>query len=168
MKPGEKKTVQILPKDGYGEEYFEQTVDKRGVLPEFSFTTDRQRFESKVIQTFPRSTFGEMGKTLVVGQTFSGNTSTTGKVLSASGDTLTVEIDNKMSPFYGKTLAVGLKAEIEGGGSLEIKGLTQTGITIFAINKQSPFYGQKIVPGITGKTTDSYGKGVEIRLMSLS
>lgn len=148
MKEGEKKTIQVLPKDGYGEASMNRTVKESEVAPEFTITTDKSQFEDKAVQTVQRGMLGEQGKTVTVGQTLTGGANVTAKVMKVDGDNITLEINNVNNPFYGKKLAVGEKARKE-NISFEIKAMTTSGITMRIMNGESPFAGKAFVAGAT-------------------
>ena len=66
MKKGEKKMIEVLPIDGYGEASMKRTVRESEVAPEFTITTDRAQFEDTSVQTVQKSLLGEQGRSLVV------------------------------------------------------------------------------------------------------
>jgi FKBP-type peptidyl-prolyl cis-trans isomerase 2 len=149
MKKGEKKTIEVLPKDGYGEASISKTVRESEVAPEFTITTDRSQFEDTSVQTVERNLLGEQWKNLVVGQTLTGGANVTAKVVKIDGDSITLSINNVNNPFYGKKLAVGEKTKKD-NISFDIKSLTQTGITVRIMNGDSPFAGKSFVVWATG------------------
>ena len=106
MKKGEKKVIEVAPKDGYGEAMVVRTVQRYEVAPEFTITTDKTRFQDVVTQVVPRSSLGEAGKDLKEGQTLTGGLGITAKVVKIDGENVTLDIDNKDHPFYGKKVVV--------------------------------------------------------------
>ncbi len=93
---------------------------------------------------------------MTVGQTIEAGESKA-KVTKIEGDNVTVAIDNKQNPFYGKKLAVGLKATFE-KNNVTIKKLTDTEVTLEIANKTSPFYGKTIKEGMEGELPNNGGK----------
>jgi hypothetical protein len=61
---------------------------------------------------------------------------------------VTLDIDNKANPFYGKKLIPGAKATQE-KVSFTIKSVSATGITLDVINDESPFARKDFVEGAT-------------------
>jgi FKBP-type peptidyl-prolyl cis-trans isomerase 2 len=59
MQKGEKKMIEVLPKDGYGEASMKRTVRDSEVAPAFTITTDKSQFEDTAIQTVQKSVLGE-------------------------------------------------------------------------------------------------------------
>lgn len=106
MKKGEKKMIEVSPKDGYGEATVVRTVPKYEVAPEFTVTVDKSRFQDVITQAVPKSSLGEAGNNLKEGQTLTGGLGITAKVVKIDGDSVTLAIDNKDHPFYGRQLAV--------------------------------------------------------------
>ncbi len=96
----------VLPKDGYGESNIVRTVRESEVAPEFLLATDRTRFEDTIVETVERKVLGEQGQNIAVGQTLTGGADVIAKVTKIEGDNITLTIDNKDHPFYGKKLAV--------------------------------------------------------------
>lgn len=59
MKKGEKKMIEVLPIDGYGELSMKRTVKQSEVAPEFTITTDKSQFEDTSVQTVQKNLLGE-------------------------------------------------------------------------------------------------------------
>lgn len=148
MKLGEKKTLVLAPADAYGEAFTEQEVPVKYFQDVFSETVPRENFKDTVTQTVPMSALGEKGNGLTVGQVIEAG-SVQAKVTKIEGDNVTVDIDNTQNPFYGKKMAVGLKATFE-GNDITVKKLTDTEVTLNVVNKANPFYGKKIKEGMEG------------------
>jgi FKBP-type peptidyl-prolyl cis-trans isomerase 2 len=146
MKKGEKKTIEVLPKDGYGETNMKRTVRDSEVAPEFTVTTDRSQFEDTAIQTVQKNLLGEQWKNLVIGQTLTGGANVTAKVTKIDGENVTLMIDNKENPFYGKKLVVWATATKD-KITFTVKTLTDKEVTMFIINGNSPFAGKKFIVG---------------------
>jgi FKBP-type peptidyl-prolyl cis-trans isomerase 2 len=169
LKKGDTSTIMVLPKDGYGEASIVRTVRESEVAPEFTLTTDRSRFEDTIVESVARSVLGEQGKSLTVGQTLTGGADVVAKVTKIDGDTITLTIDNKDHPFYGKKLAIGGKATKD-NIAFTIKDLSATGITLLIANGNSPFVGKEFVVGASaslpvGPTGVSPG---EMKVMAIS
>lgn len=163
MKKGEKKTIVVAPKDGYGELTIEQSAPKNSLAPAFTTTIKRELLGDTISQTVTRSQLGEQGSGVTVGQTLTGGQDLVAKVTKIEGDTITLAITNSQNPFYGKKLAVGEVSEKD-GIQFTIKGMTDTGVTVDIVNKNSPFYGKDFAAGVTGTTKD--GKNITIKSMS--
>ncbi|EKD66398.1 MAG: hypothetical protein ACD_49C00045G0002 [uncultured bacterium (gcode 4)] len=148
MKLGEKKTLVLAPADAYGEAFTEQEVPVKYFQDVFSETVPRENFKDTVTQTVPMSALGEKGNGLTVGQVIEAG-SVQAKVTKIEGDNVTVDIDNAQNPFYGKKMAVGLKATFE-GNAITVTKLTDTEVTLKVVNKANPFYGKKIKEGMEG------------------
>ena len=161
MKKGEKKTIEVLPKDGYGESTTtDENVQEYSIRPRFTVTVDKARFSDTISQTVQKSAMGEEGKNLTVGKTITGGQNITAKVTKIDGENITLEIDNKENPFYGKKLAVGVSTEqdtvdINGKPAkmkFTVKALAGTGVTLDVENGASPFVGKDVVVGATAQT----------------
>ncbi len=156
MKKWEKKMVEVLPKDGYGEAMKMETVKSYEIQPKFSVTTDRQKFSDTITETVPKSALGEQGTTIVVWQTLTGGANMTAKVTKIDGDNVVLQIDNKENPFYGKKLAIGVTATKD-KAKFTVKALTETGVTLEIENGNSPFAGKEFVPGAVATLANSGG-----------
>lgn len=120
MKKGEKKTIEVLPKDGYGESTtVDENVQEYNIRPRFTVTVDKARFSDTISQTVQKSAMGEEGNNLTVGKTITGGQNITAKVTKIDGENITLEIDNKENPFYGKKVAVGISTEQD---TLDVNG----------------------------------------------
>lgn len=148
MKLGEKKSLTIAPADAYGEAFSEQEVPAKYFQDVFSETIALENFKDTITQTVPKSALGEKAEGLTIGQTIEAG-QTTAKVTAIDGDNVTLDIENTQNPFYGKKMAVGLKATFE-GNEVTVKSLTDTEVTLEIVNKANPFYGKKIAEGMEG------------------
>lgn len=72
MKKGEKKIIEVLPKDGYGELTQEQQVDKYQLAPEFTMTLEKERFMDNITRTLTKAELGDQGKDIKVGKIITG------------------------------------------------------------------------------------------------
>lgn len=152
MKLGEKKALVIAPKDAYGEAFKEQEIPAKYFQDVFTETIPLDNFKDRITQTVPLSTLGEKGKDLSVGKTIeAGNVKA--KVTKIEGDNVTIEIENTQNPFYGKKMAVGLKATFE-GNDVTVKKLDNKDATLEIVNKANPFYGKKLKEGMEGTAPD--------------
>lgn len=157
MKKGEKKMIEVLPIDGYGESSMRRTVKESEVAPEFTITTDKAQFEDTSIQTVQKNLLGEQGKSLLVWQTLTGGANVIAKVTKIEGENVTLMIDNKENPFYGKKLEIGAVAKKD-KISFIIKALTDKTITILINNGESPFSGKPFVVGATAPIPAANGQ----------
>ena len=105
MKVGETKTVRIEAKDAYGEAYTTKTVPisdyhqvQNSTIPRTALIGNLQETVSKS-QALGLLGSVDIGTTKMVGEA-------TLKVLSVSGDNVTIAIDDPTAPFYNKTLSV--------------------------------------------------------------
>jgi FKBP-type peptidyl-prolyl cis-trans isomerase 2 len=168
MKKGEKKSFVVEPKDGYGEARVTQTIQKYQVAPEFTLTVDKKDLQDTVTQMVQKSQLGEAGKDLKEGQSLTGGYDLVAKVMKIDGENITLEIENKNNPYYGKKLAVGATAE-QNGATYTISALSDTGVTLAVKNSKSPFAGKKFEVGAVGTLPDNLGgSGAEIKVLSLS
>lgn len=150
MKVGEKKVIEVSPKDGYGEDTIVRPVSKYEIAPSFTVTLDKSKFQDKVTEKVSKAMLGEDGKTVTVGKTLNGANGMTAVVKNIDDDTVTLEIDNKAHPFYGKKFVVGAKANQE-GMEWTIKSINGTGATFDIVNTKSPFYGKNFVVGASAQ-----------------
>ena len=157
MKKWESKVIEVLPADGYGEASTKRTVRDSEVAPEFTITTDRSQFEDTAVQTVQKNLLGEQGKSLVVWQTLTGGANVTAKVTKIDGENVTLMIDNKENPFYGKKLEVGATAKKE-NITFTIKALDEKAITVFIKNGDSPFSGKPFVVWATAPIPAANGQ----------
>jgi FKBP-type peptidyl-prolyl cis-trans isomerase 2 len=107
LKKGDKKVIKVSPEEGYGRPV---TLEKERIAPEFTIERSRELFADTVKQTIDRSKFPtEMQaavKNAKAGDTLTGANNATAKVVSADTASLTIEIENKENPFYGKEIKV--------------------------------------------------------------
>lgn len=148
MKVGEKRTLRIPPEEAYGTGGRRETVDSESFKDKFVVKDiERKKFLDTVDIPVPASTFTSQGKPVPkVGETITAG-GASAKVAKVEGDTLTLTIENRNNPFYGKELKVGLEAENEGNG-LKIVKLTDTTVDVEVDNRLNPFYGKKLKPGL--------------------
>lgn len=116
-------------------------------------TLDKSLFADTITEVIKKEMLGEEAKDIKVGSTLTGgeNKDIPAKVIKISGDDVTLEIDNKSNPFYGKKLEVGTVANVEDGVTFTIKSLEGTGVTFDIVNQKSPFFGKYTV----GTTVDT-------------
>ncbi len=146
MKVGEKKTIEVIPSEGYGESTTSREFSKYEIAPTFTVTLDKSKFQDKISETVNRSMLGEDGANVRIGQTLTGGNAMTAIVRKIDGDMITLEIENKNHPFYGKKFAVGTKVS-QDGFNWTIKSINGTGATFDIENTNSPFYGKKFAVG---------------------
>jgi FKBP-type peptidyl-prolyl cis-trans isomerase 2 len=169
MKKGESKMIEVLPKDGYGEATATRMIQKAEVAPAFSITTDRSRFEDMIVQTVERKALGDQGLNLTVGQTLTGGADVKATVKKIEGENITLAIENKENPFYGKKLAVGATAQKE-KISFTITALTDTEVTLDIVNGDSPFTNKEFVAGASAEIPGQDGQPSPgtIKILSIS
>ncbi len=169
MKKGESKIIEVLPKDGYGEASMTRTIQKAEVAPSFTITTDKARFEDMIVQTVERSALGDQGKDIVVWQTLTGGSDVKALIQKIEGDMITLAIENKENPFYGKKLVVGATAQKD-KITFTVKALTDTGVTLDIINGDSPFSWKEFVAGATAEFPGQGGQPSPgaIKILSIS
>jgi FKBP-type peptidyl-prolyl cis-trans isomerase 2 len=147
MKKGEKKTIKVIPSEGYGRPV---VVPKEQIAPEFSITRDKSLFADTVTQTIEKSKFpSEMQAQVMkatVGETLKWANNAVATVTAVTKDTLTLAIANTGNPFYKKSLKVGATATTE-TANFRITDISGTGVTVLINNKQSPFFGKKFAVG---------------------
>jgi FKBP-type peptidyl-prolyl cis-trans isomerase 2 len=148
MKKGEKKMIEVLPKDGYGEASVQKTVRESEIAAKFTITADRSRFEDTVTETVQRNMLGAEGENLTVGKVLTGGANVVAKVTKIDGDTITLSIENKDNPFYGKKLAKGVSVKNQ-GVTFTVKDLDEKKVTLDIENSNSPFFGKDFVVGAT-------------------
>lgn len=158
MKLGEKKTITIAPKDGYGEAMTEQEVPKKYFEDTITQEAPVDKFRDTVEQVVPKSALGDKASDIVVGKTIDAQ-GIKAKVTKIDGDNVTVEIDNVQNPFYGKKLAVGLVGKFE-ENTITIKKIVGDTVTLSIENRTNPFYGKKLAVGL--KTTTKDGQELAI------
>lgn len=148
MKTGEKKVIEVPPELGYGTGPVMSTIPKYQIAPVFSITQDKKVFADKISETVNRTELPEDMKSAKVGQVFTGANNATAKVTSVNETSITLEIQNTNSPFYGKKLAVGEFAEnATKDATFKITAMEWTGVTVEVTNKNSPFYNKKFAVG---------------------
>jgi FKBP-type peptidyl-prolyl cis-trans isomerase 2 len=78
-------------------------------------------------------------------------------VTKVDGEDVTLMIDNKENPFYGKKLVVGATAKKE-SISFTVKALTEKQVTMFIVNGNSPFAGKQFVVGASAPLPSANGQ----------
>lgn len=169
MKKGEKKMIEVSAKDGYGESFIVRTVPKYEVAPEFTITVEKARFQDVITQVVPLSSLGEAGKGLKEGQTLTGGLGIAAKVVKLDGENVTLDIENKDHPFYGKKLVVGATSDKD-GAKFTVKQLTDTGVTMDVMNSKSPFAGKKFEVGAEGvlENPTAGNSGIPLKISAIN
>jgi FKBP-type peptidyl-prolyl cis-trans isomerase 2 len=169
MKAGEKKVIEVSPKDGYGEARITRETNKYEIAPEFTLENiDKTRFQDVITQVVQKAQLGDAGKDLKEGQSLTGGLGIVAKVMKIDGENITLEIPNKDHPFYGKKLAVGASATKD-GATFTVKSISESGVTLDVKNSRSPFAGKAFAPGATATVTGQTStEQVEIKIVSLS
>jgi FKBP-type peptidyl-prolyl cis-trans isomerase 2 len=147
VKKGEKKTIKVIPSEGYGRPV---TISKDQIAPEFSLTRDRKMFDDTLKQSIKKSEFPtEMQEKVAaakVGDTLTGAQNAVAKVIEVTADSVTLSIENSANPFYKKQLVVGATATTE-NADFKITAITDTSVTLLISNKKSPFFGKTFAAG---------------------
>jgi FKBP-type peptidyl-prolyl cis-trans isomerase 2 len=150
MKVGETRTLTIPPEEGYGTGGTEETVPKKALADTFTQTVSRDKYQDTVQADVPESAFTSQGKPVPkAGDTISAG-GTSAKVVKVDNGTVTLSIDNRQNPFYGKKLAVGLTGDFE-GNKVKITALDSKNVTVQVDNRNNPFYGKKLAVGLSAK-----------------
>lgn len=115
VKAGEKKTIKVIPSEGYGRPVL---IGKEQIAPQFTLTRDKKMFDDVLTQTIPKAQFpAEMQSAVasaVVGGTLTGANNAVAKVMEVTADSITLAIDNIGNPFYKKPIKVGSVATSTG------------------------------------------------------
>ncbi len=103
------------------------------------------------------------------GQTLTGGLGIVAKVAKIDGDNITLDIENKDHPFYGKKLEVGSTSEKD-GATFTVKELTESGITMDVKNSKSPFAGKKFEVGSVGtiENPNVSGSNLSFKVVSIN
>jgi hypothetical protein len=146
MKKGEKKMIEVSPSEGYGATATPQTVKKYEIAPVFTMVQDKKLIADRVTQTVEKADLKPEMQSAKVGQVFTGANNATAKVTGATDTTITLEIENVDSPFYGKRVAVGTIAENK-SATFKVLDMSGTGVKMEITNKESPFYNKNFAVG---------------------
>lgn len=164
MKKGEKKTIKVVPSEGYGRPV---SIAKEQIAPEFSLTRDRKMFDNTLRQTLEKSAFpAEMQEKVAnakVGDTLTGAENAVATVVEVSTGTVTLTIENTGNPFYKKDLVVGATVTTE-GADFKITAIDDKNVTLLISNKKSPFYGKAFAVGES--VTPTNGSKITIKEIS--
>ncbi len=170
MKKGDKKTIEVPPELGYGNEPRIASVDISEVAPKFTITRDKKIFSDTVTETVKKSDIQESMRSATVWQYLTWANGISAKVTKVTDSDITLEVKNPQNIFSGKELTVGTQVDLpDNGGTAKIIWLKWTGITLEVINKKSPFYNKKFAIGETTDITWANGRNegkIEIRGMS--
>lgn len=148
MKVGEKKTLRLPPEEAYGTGGTEEVVPRKAFDDKFSETVSRDKYQDVVDIEVPESTFKEQGREIPkLGETITAG-GVSAKVTKIADGKISLQVENRQNPFYGKKLVVGLEADFE-GNKVKITRLTEKDVTIEVTNLVSPFYGKKLVVGLS-------------------
>ena len=164
MHVGEKKTVTIAAKDGYGEKDAvkkEVDIPARSLQDKISQDIPADNFQDTVRRTVPKSNFPK-SDALSVGQVIDAG-GVSAKIVSMDADNVTFEFSNQANPFHGKKIEVGATTDFQ-GNTITISAIKGDNVTVDVDNKTNPFYGKTIAPGLVGRMPN----GDEITILSLS
>lgn len=149
MKVGEKKTLKIAPQDAYGTGGTEEVVPKKALEDKFTETVSREKYQDTFTVNVPETTFKDQGREIPkVGETITAG-GVSAKVEKIENGNVTLQVENRQNPFYGKKLAVGLEGEFE-GNKVKITKLDAKNVTLEVDNRNNPFYGKKLAVGLSG------------------
>lgn len=147
VKKGEKKTIKVIPSEGYGRPVL---IGKEQIAPQFTLTRDRKMFDDVLTQTIEKAQFpAEMQAAVAaaqVGGTLTGANNAIAKVINVSSGSITLAIDNIGNPFYKKSIKVGATASGT-GAEFKIVAIEGENVTFEVTNKESPFYGRNFAVG---------------------
>jgi len=142
MKIGEKKTLIIKPVDWYWEVAILQNIPKKYLEDYFEQNVPETSFRDYVTQTVPKEALWEKSKDLKVGEKLDYEWMTW-EVEAITNSWITIKIENKDNPFFGKEIVVWAKADYQ-WNTITIKKIDKDMITVNILNKQSPFYSKKL------------------------
>lgn len=115
VKKGEKKTIKVIPSEGYGRPVL---IGKEQIAPQFTLTRDKKMFDDVLTQTIPKTQFPAEMKSSIdtaqVGGSLTGANNAVAKVVAVTNESLTLAIDNVGNPFYKKPIKVGSTATSTG------------------------------------------------------
>lgn len=109
MSVGQKKTVSVPPEKGYGVSAgTEVRMAKRLLQDSYVETVSADKYRDSFETIVPDNAFAESGKPVPkVGDRISSGGAES-EVLKVEGGLITLTVENRNNPFYGKKLAVGL------------------------------------------------------------
>lgn len=174
MRTGESKNFTVSPQEGYGTGMTTEEVAKSKIAPVFEQTTTRDVIEGVVKQTYNKTDFpAEMLTELnskKVGDSLTGKNGQSGKIVEVTDKTATIEFQNTASPFYQKTVSVGMTQEKD-GVTYKITKIEGNNVTFEVTNPQSPFAGKEFAVGSTAENeiagTDGTKKKITIKVVKI-
>lgn len=106
MSAGEKKTVTVSPGEGYGTAFVEVTMAKRLLEDSYEETYAESKYRDSFEAVVTDTEFAAQGKSLPkVGDVLSSG-GVTSRVMKIEGGLITLSVENRKNPFYGKKLSV--------------------------------------------------------------
>jgi len=105
MKVWDKKTLTISPADGYWEKTIKQEIPLSYIQDKMTQTVPSDTFADTVTRTFPAASLWDKAKTIKVWESIE-TSWITWKVTALDASWVTIQVDNKQNPFYGKKLIV--------------------------------------------------------------
>ncbi len=149
MHLGEKKTLTIEPKDGYGEEVkmHDREVPREVFQDTVTNTISLEALQDKVTQTVPKTAVPDID-TYTVGKTITTQDDRSYLIKDMTDTGVVLETDNSDHPFKGKDIAVGTTDTYK-GNKVTITAVTETGVTIEMENNDRPFKDKELVLGLT-------------------
>lgn len=154
MKAWESKKIIVPPEQWYGTWWTTQLVSNEDIAPVFIKIIDKNNFSNSLREKIERSNLPDSMKSAKIGDVLTGSNNTTAKVIEASINDVTLEIQNKNNPFYKKSKRVWSVTRKDGVIYKIIKSNTDT-YTLQVKNANSPFYKKRWVIGATAKTSNS-------------
>ena len=123
MKVGETKKVHIEAKDAYGEEYIQTTVPLDQYKEVITQSVPENALLGNLQQQLPKSQAKQLLGSVAIGTNKKIGEATL-KILTVTGDNVTVSIDDPKAPFYGKKIVVGLETPAQDGSLITVKKIT--------------------------------------------
>lgn len=145
MSSGESKTVSVTPEEGYGTAFTEVVMAKRLLEDSYEETYAESKYRDSFETVVTDTEFAAQGKPLPkVGDVLSSG-GVTSRVVKIQSGLITLSVENRKNPFYGKKLSVGLSGNDEGNLVTVVK-IENGNVTVKVENASNPFKGKKIEP----------------------
>lgn len=109
MSVGERKVFSVTPEKGYGVSAgTEVRMAKRLLEDSYAETVSADKYRDSFETVVPDNAFAESGKPLPKAGDRISSGGAESEVLKVQGGLVTLRVENRNNPFYGKKLAVGL------------------------------------------------------------
>lgn len=146
MSVGESKTVSVAPSEGYGTAFSEVVMAKRLLEDSYEETVSSSKYRDSFVSVVTDTEFAAQGKALPkLGDTISSG-GVTSKVVKVEGGLITLSVENRKNPFYGKKLSVGLSGS-DDGNRVTITKIEGDNVTVRVENASNPFKGKSLESG---------------------